>query len=176
MICPICKIHFKKEIFYGAEIDYCPQCLGLWFGKDELQETKDEKDKDLNWLDIDLWQDEKKFKISKTIRVCPSCSVPLYEVSYGDSGILVNVCNLCQGIWLDRGEFKNIVAYLKRKKQYEVLNNYFKNLIAEGIEIFIGPETFHNELNDFLGILKLLKYKFAVQHPSISKIILMLPR
>jgi Zn-finger nucleic acid-binding protein len=176
MICPICKTNLKKEIFYGIEVNYCPQCLGLWFENDELREAKDEKDKELNWLDIDLWQDEKKFKISKTIKICPSCSVPLYKVNYGDLQILVDVCNLCCGIWLDRGEFKNIIAYLKRKGQYEALNGYFKNLIKEGMEIFTGPESFRSELNDFLSLLKLLEYKFAVQHPSISKIILALPK
>ena len=45
MTCPICKVNFKKAVFYGVEIDYCPQCLGLWFEEDELREAKDEKDK-----------------------------------------------------------------------------------------------------------------------------------
>ena len=175
MLCPSCKTDLKKQVFYGVEVDYCPQCFGIWFEEDELRLAKDEKDKELNWLDIDLWQDETKFKISKTIKICPSCSAPLYKVNYNDSQILVDLCNLCRGIWLDRGEFKNIIAYLKRKSQYEILNNYFKNLIKEGIEIFIGPEEFRSETDDFLTLSKLLKYKFIVQHPKISEIILNLP-
>lgn len=176
MVCPICKINLKKQIFYNTEIDYCPQCLGLWFEEDELRTVKDERDEELNWLDVDLWQDEKRFKISKTVKLCPSCSVPLYNVNYGESRILVDLCNLCQGIWIDRGEFKSIIDYLKEKRQYEVLNNYFKNLIKEATEIFVGPETFRSELSDFLTILKFLEYKFAVQHSKISKIILNLPK
>jgi len=176
MFCPLCKTQFKKEDFYGVEVDYCPQCLGLWFEKDELRQAKDEKDKDLNWLDIDLWKDETKFKISKEKKICPRCSVPLYSVNYGDSNIEVDICNLCQGIWIDRGEFKKIIDYLEKKGKKEILENYIKNLIKEGVEIFTGPETFREEVGDFLTILKLLNYKFITQYPAISKIILGLPK
>ena len=176
MKCPLCKIEMKKVIFYGVEIDYCPQCLGLWFEKDELSQAKDEKDQDLKWLDIDLWQKRTKFKISQTQKYCPVCSTPLYAVRYNDSQIEVDVCNLCQGIWLDRGEFKKIVDYLKEKGKEEILKNYFKNLVKQGRGIFTGPETFRSELTDFLMVLKLLNYKFTVQHPTISKIILELPK
>ncbi|MBZ9572934.1 zf-TFIIB domain-containing protein [Patescibacteria group bacterium] len=176
MTCPICKTELKKAVFYSIEVDFCPKCLGLWFEQDELQQAKDEKDKDLNWLDIDLWQKEAKFRISKEKKLCPACSVPLYAINYSDSQIEVDLCNLCQGIWLDRGEFKKVIDYLKEKGKKEVLENYFKNLIKEGAEVFSGPESFRSEFSDFLTILKLLNYKFATQHPIITKIISSLPR
>jgi len=174
--CPICKKPLLATVLSGVEIDYCPNCLGLWFEQEELRLAKDEKDKDLKWLDIDLWKDKKKLKISYGIRLCPSCRVPLYEVYYGDSGIIVDVCNLCQGVWLDRAEFKKIIDYLHRKADYEILNNYAKNLFKEFAEIFVGPETLREEILDFLTILKLLNYKFGAQHPAISQIISQLPK
>ena len=176
MTCPRCQKKLDKAIFYNTEVDYCPQCLGLFFEEGELRQAKDEKDKNLSWLDIDLWQDEKKFKISYGIRTCPSCRLPLYEVYYGDSKIIVDVCNLCLGIWLDRGEFKNIIEYLKEKADWKVLNKYSKALSEEFWEVFVGPETFREEVSDFLIILKILNYKFATQHPKIVKIISNLPR
>ena len=176
MKCPICKIELEKAIFYGVEIDYCPKCLGIFFEGDKLRLAKDERDKNLMWLDIDLWKEEKKFRISSVQKLCPSCNVPLYEVSYNDSDVKVDVCNLCYGIWLDRGEFKAIIDYLKKKANYEILNNYVKNLVGEAKEIFTGPETFKEEILDFLIILKLLNCKFLVQHPTISKIISNLPK
>lgn len=176
MKCPICKKPLSSTILCNVEVNYCPNCLGLWFEEEELRWAKDEKDKDLRWLDIDLWKDEKKFKISYGIRLCPSCRVPLYEVYYGDSRVIVDVCNLCHGIWLDRAEFKKIIGWLQKKADYEVLNNYAKNLFKELSEIFTGPETLREEILDFLTILKLLRYKFATQHPAISKIILQLPK
>jgi len=176
MLCPHCKIKLNSAILHNTEIDYCPVCLGLWFEEDELRWAKDEKDKDLRWLDIDLWKNKKDFKISRGIRLCPSCRLPLYEVYYGDSGVIVDVCNLCHGIWLDRAEFKKIIIWLKEKADKEVLDDYVKNLLKEFGEIFIGPEPLRDEILDFLTILKLLNYKFTVQHPIISKLILELPK
>jgi len=176
MKCPRCQKKLDKAIFYNTEVDFCPQCLGIFFEEDELRQAKDEKDKNLKWLDIDLWRDEKKFKISYGMRLCPACRLPLYEVYYGDSKIIVDVCNLCQGIWLDRGEFKKIIEYLKEKAGWEVLNKYGKALSEEFREIFLGPETFREEVLDFLIILKVLNYKFTAQHQKITKIISNLPR
>ncbi len=169
--CPICKISLESAILCNTEIDYCPRCFGLWFEEDELRWAKDEKDKDLNWLDIDLWKDSKKFKVSYGIRLCPSCRLPLYEVYYGDSKIIVDVCNICKGVWLDRGEFKKIIDYLKEKQKYEILNNYSENLLKQGIEIFLGPDSLKEEISDFLTVLKFLKYNLIIKHPTISKII-----
>ncbi len=176
MECPTCEKELDKAIFFGVEVDYCPGCLGVWFEKEELRLAKDKKDKNLNWLDFDLWKDKKKLSISRGKKLCCSCRMPLYEVEYGDSEIKVDVCSLCDGVWLDRGEFKKIIEYLKKKADYEVLNNYAENLARETWEIFAGPESFKEEILDFLTLLKLFNYKFTAQHPHISKIISELPK
>lgn len=176
MVCPSCKKKLEKIILHNVEVDYCPKCLGFWFEKDELRWAKDEKDKNLIWMDIDLWEDKTKFKISPGQKLCPCCRLPLYEVNYGDSKIRVDICNICRGVWLDRGEFKKIIKYLKEKVDFEVLNNYAKNLLEEFWEIFSGPESFRDEISDFLAILKLLNYKFTAQHPTIAKMISLLPK
>ena len=176
MLCPICKKHLDQAIVSGVDVDYCPKCLGLWFEEEELRIAKDYKDRDLRWLDIDLWRDVEKFKISPGQKLCPADRLPLYETGYGDSDIKVDVCNICKGIWLDRGEFKKIIAYLEERADREVLNHYLKNLREELWEIFMGPETLREEIDDFLIILKLLNYKFSVQHPNIAKVILGLPK
>lgn len=192
MDCPICKKYLDRAVLSGVEIDYCPNCLGLWFEEDELRLAKDVKDRDLRWLDIDLWRDAAKFKISPGQKLCPQCRLPLYETTYGNSdihpvksakdgakqfnGVKVDLCNICYGIWLDRGEFKKIIQYLKKRADYEILNNYLKSLKQEFWEIFIGPETLREEILDFLTILKLLNYKFTAQHPTITKIISSLPK
>ncbi len=161
----------EKVLFNGVEVDYCPVCYGVWFGQDELRFAKDEKDKQLNWLDVDLWRDKGRFKIARIHRTCPYCRMPLYEVNYDDSKVKVDLCNLCKGIWLDRGEFKQIMIYLKSKADYEILHRYAKNLIEELWEVFAGPEKFREELVDFLTLLKLFNYKFVVQHPFLTSLI-----
>jgi hypothetical protein len=175
MVCPNCNLDLKKIIFHNVEIDYCPRCLGLWFQEDELRQAKDDKDENLNWLDIDLWQDQKKIAVSQTDKKCPQCSKSLYEVDYGQSGVVVDICNDCKGIWLERGEFKKIIDYLREKRKEEVLGNYTANLLEEAGEVFTGPEPFRSELKDFLSILKILDYKFLAQYPYIADIIISLP-
>jgi len=176
MKCPVCNVELEKAILSNVEIDFCPVCLGMFFEKEELRIAKDEKDKNLVWLDIDLWKDKRKLKISKANLLCPSCQLPLYTVNYGNSPVKVEICTVCQGVWLDRGEFKKIVEYLKDKAQYEILENYFKNLAEEIAEVFVGPETFKEEILDAIAILKLLHYKFAAQFPTITRIISGLPK
>ena len=216
MFCPNCKtIELENTVFQETDVSFCPQCLGMWFEIDELAQAKDAKDKNLRWLDIDLWKDEKKFSIAKDQKVCPLCEVPLYAVEYGKSriyprtnpsdvrgdvdnveakppigsvlkntksikrigaGVKVDLCNLCQSIWLDRGEFAKILDYLKKESAEQILHHYAKNALEETAEMFWGPEDFSSEVKDFLTIIKMLNYKFVVQHPVISQLIAVLPK
>lgn len=166
----------EKVLFHGVEIDHCPECMGVWFEKGELEYAKDEKEKTLNWIDLDLWDKEEDFRISKEGKCCPSCNVPLYEVEYGDSETKIDFCGLCEGVWLDRGEFKKIMEYLKDRGSYEIMNNYAKVLLEETGEVFTGPEVLKEEVEDLVTVLGLLKYKLAVKHPYLSKIISNLPK
>jgi len=174
MFCPSCKKDLIKAVMAGVEIDYCPQCLGIWFDENELLWAKDRKDLDLRWLDIDLWQDKTRFEISKKTRQCPKCRLPMYEVAYGDSGIKVDLCNICHGIWLDKGEFRGIISYLKKKGKYEIMHEFGEVFLEEGWEVLGGPEGLKEEVLDFIVVLKLLQYKLLIQHPYISALMIAL--
>ena len=174
--CPKCRVSLKGAVIANVEVDYCPKCLGLWFDEDELRWAKDQKDKNLQWLDIDLWKDDKKFRVAYGVRLCPSCRLPLYEVYYGDSKIVVDVCRICRGIWLDRAEFKKIIDWLRMRADYEILNKYAKNFFSELAEIFTGPESLREEIADFLAVLKLLNYKLVVKNPLIAQLISQMPK
>jgi uncharacterized protein len=171
MDCPNDNENLEKVLFHNVEVDYCPKCLGIWFDKDELRLAKDEKDKTLNWVDVDLWRDRLKFNAVKISKFCPVCRAGLVEISYDKSKVKVDFCKKCQGVWLDRGEFKQIINYLKNKSDYEILHHYTKNLVLELWEVFSGPEVFRSELEDFLMLLKLFNYKFETQHPIINNLI-----
>jgi hypothetical protein len=176
MNCPNDNEYLQKMLFHDVEVDYCPQCLGVWFDKDELRLAKDDKDKNLNWADVDLWRDKGSFQVAHSKRLCPVDRTRLVETRYDNSRIKVDFCKMCNGIWLDRGEFKQIINYLKNKSDYEILNHYTKNLAVELWEVFSGPETFREELADFLTLLKLFNYKFITQHPHIAGLLEDLPK
>ena len=88
----------------------------------------------------------KRFKITNSKRFCPVCRVSLCEVGYDSSKVKVDFCKMCEGVWLNRGEFKQIINYLKNKSDYEILHHYTKNFVSELWEVFSGPEKFRSEL------------------------------
>lgn len=168
MECPNKHGRLEKVLFYQVEVDYCPICLGVWFDKDELAYAKDEKDQQLNWLDFDIWRDKEKFELSQLDQHCPFCRAGLVQVNYDESNVKIDFCKNCNGVWLDRGEFKQILIYLKKKADYEILHRYTKNLTKELWEVFSGPQKLREELYDFLMLTKLFNYKFLVQHPFLN--------
>jgi len=36
MNCPVCSVELKMANRQGVEIDYCPQCRGVWLDRGEL--------------------------------------------------------------------------------------------------------------------------------------------
>lgn len=36
MLCPVCKVGLHMSDRQGVEIDYCPQCRGVWLDRGEL--------------------------------------------------------------------------------------------------------------------------------------------
>ncbi len=36
MLCPVCQVELKIADRQGVEIDYCPQCRGVWLDRGEL--------------------------------------------------------------------------------------------------------------------------------------------
>jgi len=177
MKCPKCSDNNLEEVkFSGVKIDSCSSCKGKWFEKNELRKAKDKKEEELNWMDINLWRNEESFRISGEKAQCPDCGLPLYEVEYGDSDVKVDVCNMCEGIWLDKGEFEKIVRYLKEEAGDKIMNEYAKTLLEETGEIFVGPEPLKEEVKDVITVLGLLKYRIAGKHPFISRMINNLPK
>jgi Zn-finger nucleic acid-binding protein len=176
MNCPNDNEELEKVLFRSVEVDYCPRCLGIWFDSDELRLAKDSRDQNLNWVDVDLWRDKGRFEVFRSTKHCPVDRVGLQEIGYDNSKTKVDYCKMCHGVWLDRGEFKQIMNYLKNKSDYEILHNYTKNLIRQMWEVFSGPEVFRSELADFFTLLKLFNYKFVTQHPHITELIDELPK
>ncbi|MCF7845405.1 MAG: zf-TFIIB domain-containing protein [Candidatus Pacebacteria bacterium] len=174
--CPSCNQKLKEISFYGVKIDYCEQCKGIWFEKEELDRAKDLKQETINWLDVDLWDKTERFKMSKKERQCPECKLSLYEVNYDDSEIKVDVCSICEGVWLDKGEFNKVMDYLKDKSGDEIINNYGNLLLEETREVFIGPEPLKEELKDLFVLLGLFKYRFVGKHPFLADLISKLPK
>ncbi len=103
MICPKCDHSSLAKTFVrnqNFEVDRCKRCNGLWVKLDDLQtilSVKEEKE-----LMIPSYS-----MFHKNIN-CPSCKTGLYEFCYPETIILIDACKLCDGVWLDSNEWKEI--------------------------------------------------------------------
>ena len=92
MECPNGHKKLEKELFHDVEVDYCPECLGIWFDKDELVYAKDSKDEQLQWVDFDIWRHKEKFQAVSGNRRCPICRIPFVQLQYDNSKVKIDYC------------------------------------------------------------------------------------
>lgn len=176
MKCPVCQLPLKSGTVGTTRVATCPQCGGAWFDGDSLRLAKDTVAPDAKWFDFDLWNQPELFRISDTDHHCPNCEKPLHRLHYGDSPLVIGACKDHHGIWLERGEFEKIVAYVRDQSGRELIQHYLKHWLEEGAEIVTGHEGLISEAEDFFVITKLFQYKFAGEHPVLAQAFLNLPK
>lgn len=158
-----------------TQVARCSTCQGLWFEQDKLRQAEDNQADYVQWFDDELWDKKDNFKGIKSSRLCPVDNLALYSVSYGQSNILIDVCQKCHGVWLDKGEFDKIEDWLKGKSSYALLNNYFGTLVHEGKEIFTGPEDLKSELHKFMIVVRYLQFRLVAGSPGLTNLLINLP-
>lgn len=172
MDCPDCKIPLHPRDCHGVRVDECPECLGDWFDRDELRRAKDSTDEDLRWLDFDPFEGEPgDAQVPRRERLCPRCGVPMGVVAYDDSGVVVDKCGECHGIWLDRDEFAKIVSHLEAKVDSETAGELSKEAGRALGQVFVGPEGPVSETRDLVAVLRLLRKRLEAEHAGLSGII-----
>ena len=167
MNCPGCKIELRKNTINTIEIDECEKCEGIWFEDDELRKAKDSTDKDLNWMDFEIWKHEDQFKTEARNLPCPQCNKALVAINYSDTEIEVDYCPSCKGTWLDSGEFKKIIDALTDELLTKSFSKYISDSIAEAKELITGPESFLSEWKDFATVLRIMQYRLFVEKPKL---------
>ena len=99
--------------------------------------------------------------------MCPVCDKAMVTLKYGQSAVEVDYCKSCKGTWLDKGEFKRIIDALEEEIAKKSLSSYLKDSVKEGLEIIRGPESFISEWKDLTNLLRLMQYRFYVEHPRL---------
>jgi len=171
MKCSNCQSELEQIDFRGITVNECPGCQGRWFDRGELQKAKDNTDEDLCWLDFDPFvKKEGHFNVvSEEGEACPKCSQKMTALSYANSGVVIDKCEQCRGVWLQGGEFKKIIAYLEGLVTSHSATEYVVDSFKQFLEIVTGPEDKVSEAKDFLVVLKLLKLRAAVEHSKIAE-------
>lgn len=168
MQCPSCRSELETRSTNGIEIDECPSCRGIWFDADELRQTKDQADPDLRWMDFELWKHEDEFHVSEKKMKCPKCSIALAAIDYGKTGVEVDFCIQCRGVWLDAGEFEKIIDHLSDDLLNMGLSEYLRASLEEAKEIVTGSESLVSEWRDLSTVLRMLLYRLLSENPKLG--------
>lgn len=171
MDCVECKKKLEVINFRGIEVNECQECQGRWFDRGELRKAKDNTDEDLRWLDFDPFdpRGDKFFIVSNAGGACPKCSRPMETLTYASSGVGIERCAQCEGVWLRDAEFKKIIYFLENIITSESASEYVVDTLKQFLDIVLGKEKRVSEVKDFLVVLKLLKLRAAVEHSKIAE-------
>jgi Zn-finger nucleic acid-binding protein len=169
MKCPDCQAELRETDYRGVRIEECPHCLGRWFDRDELRQAKDRSGQELRWLDFDPFaRHAAASPASSKRRLCPRCALAMGVIVYETSGVLIDKCSNCHGIWLDHGEFEKIVKHLEDEVSSETASQYRREAEKQFAQIVAGPEGPISELRDFFAVLNLLEMRLGVEHRTLA--------
>jgi len=115
MICPACKNDMIVVEYQRIELDFCPDCRGVWFDKGELQlmlETARLEGKFLDEI-----QHLPETGTEEKLRKCPICRRAMVKNTIGaPSPVMIDVCRQGDGLFFDGGEIHQLVKQLPADK------------------------------------------------------------
>jgi Zn-finger nucleic acid-binding protein len=125
IVCPKCNIAMKQIVIskqnFEVTVDRCDTCSGYWFDRFELEKVLDDEARAWTLQFEGSPEDEADFK-------CPRCNglvetKKLYQIK-------VDLCLICGGIWLDKGELESV------QKTYRIEQNQLRvlGIIQEALE------------------------------------------
>ena len=167
--CPTCGVGLDRYSIHGMEFEGCPKCHGMWLVKDELRKLKNKvNDGQLHWLNAEIDHLEKTGVINSS-RTCPKCpSRMLVSVVFGHSGLVIDWCPACHGIWLDRGEFDSIINYLRDEATAATSGEIGREIVKDlKATVTGGPESRMAELGDTAAAVEAFANAVIFEHPAL---------
>lgn len=138
MICPVCRKGALTVEYKNIELDYCPECQGVWFDGGELELLLEISGLGDYRSYLDGMINATEVKTSEKKRKCPICRRKMKK-THIDEGktIMVDVCQRGHGIWFDKGEVQGLVNKLAIKSKTKSTTS---NLLA-----FVGDMFQHRK-------------------------------
>ena len=171
MICPKCDSELQYTDLSEVPVHECPQCHGVWFERGELEQTADQTAPILVWMDFELWNNHELFNVLESELNCPADGQGMASIHYGDTGVVVDHCVNCGGVWLDAGEFEHIILALKEEVASKPASAYIKTALHEAAELISGDKSFASEWRDFTTVLRLMEFRLLVENPRLNKLL-----
>jgi hypothetical protein len=114
MECPRCHTSLTSVDYQGVHIETCPACGGDWLDAGELKsivKARQTRFSDQECLALAKATRITRVDLTKLNRhlTCPRCGGTTNPINYGDdTGLIIDQCTQCRGVWLDRGELEKI--------------------------------------------------------------------
>ncbi len=107
-MCPHCDAPLIALEFEGIEIDYCPECKGVWLDRGELAMICELAGVASGTLTDALYQTA---ELRPGTGRCPRCRARLgvIPVAGGGASVELDRCPRHHGLWFDHGEIKSVV-------------------------------------------------------------------
>lgn len=167
MNCPRDNSVLETHSLETVQVDECPTCRGIWFDDGELRKAQTAADPDLGWMDVDLWKDQDRYSLALSDYSCPRDGQPMVCITYGDTGVSVDHCLKCSGIWLDGGKFQDILAALEQDLVSKPSSEYARESLEEAGELVTGSKGFVSEWRDFMTVVRLMQYRILAENPRL---------
>ncbi len=169
MNCPQCRLPLQKSHLGDAAIEECPQCRGIWFDPNTIDEVKDDIAPDLRWMDFELWRKNADFQVLSDPLHCPRCTdIALTTVSESESGIYIKFCTRCGGNWLSAADLTRIISELDAEADHRSAADYFRESFRQAGELLTGKGDTMSQWQDLKAVLRLFKYRVFVENPQLN--------
>lgn len=138
MICPVCRNGALIVEYKNIELDYCPNCQGVWFDAGELELLLESAKLGDHHKYLEEIINNPEVKTSEKKRRCPICRRKMKKAYIDDDKkIMIDACNIGHGIWFDGGEVQSLVEELNGKSTSKET--------SQGVLDFIGDLLKHRQ-------------------------------
>lgn len=127
MRCPNCGTGMDEVTIAGVAVDFCAAgCRGLFFDNRELERMDQTHEAAEDPTLQSILADGRERDERSAPLVCPRCEIKMRRHAYAlGTGIHIDRCYGCNGIWLDKGELaavrENFKTAEQRKRNVETL-------------------------------------------------------
>lgn len=144
MQCPRCQTVLKTATYEGVEIETCPGCEGEWLDQGELATIVEKQERALPEEMVESMDrlTRETFAIddsSPSQMKCPKClDSELKRFIYAaTSGIALDKCPTCGGVWLDKNELEMVQVLVeewmgKVQRDKERFSPFLEKVESEG--------------------------------------------
>ncbi len=120
MNCPHCSAELRTLVYEGVEIQTCDGCGGEFVGGSELAHIVNAREARFDPELVELLSAHEPVLGTQVEGEghglhCPACAASMTTFNYAvDTGVHVDRCRVCNGVWLDCEELERVQIIMQR--------------------------------------------------------------